>query len=711
VSGVGPPLTSGAVKLLRGYARAVLAAGAVAALAAPLAAPPGTFGWAAAAVGALVVAGMRLWTVDLSKFSYVTMTMVPVAALTLLGEPAAAVLAAFAGTLLGEALRRKPPMAVGVNAGREALAAGAGALAFAAVRRGLELPPPELAEATTPALSIDGLPLLAAYFVVYFAASRGLFYFSLLFRGKLLRSEWAVIARYEFVSAVLGTLAALAVTGAVLFGAGDRGWGMTAAGLALIVAFIFAAGILARELVVEAVNAEELRKVVAMEAVVNAGMPLGESLARIEQHASRLLDWSRLHIYQMQDGRPRLIHPGGAPDQEPAHGPLLDQAARSEEAVLLHDAARDPRTPAMSGTRSLLLQPLRYGRNTLGILEIAHHRPREYGRAQVRLIERFGRQVSLALQLDSLVRPMTHSAHEMEAQLRTLGERLTEVRASGQGMAAHAAEIRQRLEEQGGITAEGLDATQSLAGSADEVAEDASGSAEASRETRRLAAENRGAIAGAIERLVELRDFVAEEARDMAGLAGTSERIATVVDTIREIAEQVNLLALNAAIEAARAGEHGRGFAVVAEEVRKLADTSGRSAEQVAEMMAALTSQMDGMLRRMERGAARLDGVGELSRTALDSIDRIVTAAGETEDATTRIAARSGDQRGRIAAVRDHVAAIAKIAERNGEGATRVADAARVQAEALAEIERAAAALREVSERLTGYIERLEEVA
>jgi methyl-accepting chemotaxis protein len=707
----GSPLPSGAVAFLQAYARGVLAAGAVAAVAAPLAAPPGGFGWLAAVVGALAVAGLRLWTVDLSKFSYLTMTVVPVAALTLLGEPAAAVLSAFGGTLLGDALRRKPPMAVGINAGREALAAGAGALTHAVVRHGLGLPPADLVEGTAPALSVDGLPLLAGYFVVYFATSRGLFYFSLLFRGKLMRSEWAVIVRYEFVSAVLGTLAALAVTGAVLFGAGDRGWAMTVAGLALIVGFILAAGILARELVVEAVNAEELRKVVAMEAVVNAGMPLAESLARIEQHASRLVDWSRLHIYQMQDGRLRLIHPAGAPQEAPAHGPLLEQAARSDEAVLVHDAARDTRTPVASGTRSLLLQPLRYGRHTLGILEIAHHRPREYGAAQVRLIERFGRQVSLALQLDSLVRPMTHSAHEMEAQLRTLGERLAEVRASGQGMAAHAAEIRQRLEEQGGITAEGLDATRSLAGSADEMAEDASGSAGASHETRRLAAENRGAIGGAIERLVELRDFVAEEARDMAELAGTSERIATVVDTIREIAEQVNLLALNAAIEAARAGEHGRGFAVVADEVRKLADTSGRSAEHVAEMMAALTGQMDGMLRRMERGAARLEGVGDLSRTALSSIDRIVAAAGETEDATTRIAVRSGDQRARIAAVRDHVAAIATIAERNGEGATRVADAARVQADALAEIERAAAALREVSERLTGYIERLEQVA
>ncbi|MGO4276703.1 methyl-accepting chemotaxis protein, partial [Paenibacillus sp. TAF58] len=116
--------------------------------------------------------------------------------------------------------------------------------------------------------------------------------------------------------------------------------------------------------------------------------------------------------------------------------------------------------------------------------------------------------------------------------------------------------------------------------------------AEASSNASDLAIETtKGAIQGnemihlAIHRMNAVNDIVQKSAAELIQLKDRSIEIGGIVNMITEIASQTHLLALNASIEAARAGELGRGFSVVAAEVKKLAEESERSAQQIQELI------------------------------------------------------------------------------------------------------------------------------
>lgn len=95
---------------------------------------------------------------------------------------------------------------------------------------------------------------------------------------------------------------------------------------------------------------------------------------------------------------------------------------------------------------------------------------------------------------------------------------------------------------------------------------------------------------------------VANASDIIRSLEKRSEEISRIMGIITSIAEQTNLLALNATIEAARAGEHGQGFAVVANEVRKLAEESKNSADEIRTMVSNIQTEMAHAVKAMEEG-------------------------------------------------------------------------------------------------------------
>ncbi|GLO48315.1 methyl-accepting chemotaxis protein [Pseudomonas putida] len=150
-----------------------------------------------------------------------------------------------------------------------------------------------------------------------------------------------------------------------------------------------------------------------------------------------------------------------------------------------------------------------------------------------------------------------------------------------------------------------------------------------------------GEAIGQIERLAEDMHRSTEA---MNLLQQESQKIGSVMDVIKSVAEQTNLLALNAAIEAARAGEAGRGFAVVADEVRGLAQRTQKSTEEIEELIASLQHGTQQVATAMHGSRTLTDSSVELARKAGASLTSITSTVSSIQSMNQQIAAAAEQQ-------------------------------------------------------------------
>ena len=193
-----------------------------------------------------------------------------------------------------------------------------------------------------------------------------------------------------------------------------------------------------------------------------------------------------------------------------------------------------------------------------------------------------------------------------------------------------------------------------MAATVQEVARNAEQASEAAVAADQQAREGDKVVGEAIKQIERLAAEVGQSTQAMSQLKQESDKIGSVLDVIKSVAQQTNLLALNAAIEAARAGEAGRGFAVVADEVRSLAQRTHKSTEEIEELIAGLQS-----------GTAQVAGVMDSSRSLTDSSVELTRRAGSALATITQTVSAIQGMNQQIAAAAQQQSSVAEEINRS----------------------------------------------
>ncbi|MBA5761744.1 methyl-accepting chemotaxis protein [Vibrio sp. 404] len=185
------------------------------------------------------------------------------------------------------------------------------------------------------------------------------------------------------------------------------------------------------------------------------------------------------------------------------------------------------------------------------------------------------------------INTLADNLHNILVRLNEASDDLTSTANTNQQTLS---DTQSQLNQQRQQTATVATAMNEMSASVDEVAKNAQSSLQMVEQVEVASEQGRQIMSTNISTINQLEMRLTESVDAVKDLQDMSSKIGSILDVIRNIADQTNLLALNAAIEAARAGEQGRGFAVVADEVRVLAQRTTESTTEIETMISALQS-------------------------------------------------------------------------------------------------------------------------
>jgi methyl-accepting chemotaxis protein len=261
---------------------------------------------------------------------------------------------------------------------------------------------------------------------------------------------------------------------------------------------------------------------------------------------------------------------------------------------------------------------------------------------------------SSAEESSSSILQMKATNDEVADNMANLASSVRDSVSSIEEMAYSIKEVARNVDTLSLMTEETSSSMNEMDVSIDQVQSNANETARLSEEVATDAQRGADAIQRTIDEINRIKESSSEAVSVIVSLGARIEAIGDILNVIDDVAEQTNLLALNAAIIAAQAGEYGKGFAVVADEIKELAERSGSSTKEIANLIKTIQEETKNAIKAVERGAM--------------TVDRGVTVSAEAERALTKILDSSQKST-------HMVGAIARATVEQAKGSRQVTDA------------------------------------
>lgn len=308
------------------------------------------------------------------------------------------------------------------------------------------------------------------------------------------------------------------------------------------------------------------------------------------------------------------------------------------------------------------------------------------------------------------IRDLIRQIRELSVQVGQSSETLRAGAVQTANAAEYAAasiqEIAAGAERQMRSVEESSRAMVEMAGGIERIAESAGEAAEASTLAFKQAEQGNLDIQSNAERMEAIRQGVERSASAIVELDELSRQIGNITEAISEIAGQTNLLALNAAIEAARAGEHGRGFSVVSDQIRKLAEQSKQSSDQIGQLVQTIQRQTKRAVDEMQSGTVEVRGLSDIVNRIGDSFRQIVRSVESVNRQMLEVSASSEQMSASTEEVTASILELSEISQQSASASQSVAASSEEQLASMEEITASAGSLNEMADKLNKTVQR-----